>query len=135
MPTTRGRQVYNNQVVYDQADFFQLDGYTRVSGLTPLNLTLEVYYNNALQPWSLIVGAGISDTQVISGHVYWDDTGRIYGVRWRPSAVGYWRVLITYPQGAQILGQDYDVGSGTGIMPPSAGLKASFVGPGERNAY
>lgn len=133
MPTTRGRLVYNNQVVYDQADFFQLDGYTRVPGLTPVQLSLEVYFNNVKQAWTLLLGMGIIEGQIASGHVYWDDLGGAYGVRWRPNAVGYWRLLITYATGAQILGQDYDVSAGTGVMAPGGGLKASFVGPGGRN--
>jgi len=133
MPTTRGRLVYNNVVVYDQADFFQLDGYTRVPGLTPDQLGCEVYYNNTRQTWALISGSGIVETQVASGHVYWDTLGSgSYGIRWRPNAVGYWRILITYAHGCQILGQDYDVNAGTGVMSPGGGLKASFVGPGGR---
>lgn len=130
MPTTRGRLVYNNLVVYDQADFFRLDGYTRVTGVTPSHIVCEVYYNNALQPWTLISGFGLLESQVTSGHVYWDDLGGVYGIRWRPNAVGYWRILLNYVAGSQILGQDYDVNAGTGVPTPSGGLKASFVGPG-----
>lgn len=129
MPTTRGRLVFNNQVVYDQADYFQFDGYTRVAGLVPSDLVCEVYYNNSPQPWPLVSGSGVLEGQVASGHVYWDQIpGGPYGVRWRPNAVGYWRVLIAYPHGTQVLAQDYDVNSGTGIIPPGGGLKASFTG-------
>jgi hypothetical protein len=130
MPTTRGRLVYNNLVVYDQADFFNLDGYTRVSGLTPSQLVCQMYHNNVLLAWPLVVGSGLIESQITAGHVYWDDLGSGYGVRWRPNALGYWRLLLTYPVGSQILGQDYDVSSGTGILPPGGGLKTSFVGPG-----
>jgi len=133
MATTRGRLVYNNQVVYDQADFFQLDGFTRVSGLTPSQLICEVFHNNVKLLWPLVLGTGLTETQVVSGHILWDDLGSSYGVRWRPNAVGYWRILITYAPGTQILGQDYDVNSGTGVLPPGGGLKASFTGPGGRN--
>ena len=130
MPTTRGRLVYSNQVVFDQADFFQLDGYTRVAGLTSLQVSSEIYFNNTLMPWALVSGTGVSDNQVVSGKIYWlEIPNGPYGVRFRPNAIGYWRLLITYPVGTQRLAQDYDVASGTGIAAPT-GLKTSFVEPG-----
>lgn len=128
MPTTRGRLVFSNQVVFDQADFFQLDGFTRVPNLATTDVTSELYYNNVLQPWTLVDGTGVSDTQIVAGKIYWlPISGGPYGVRFRPNAVGFWRLLITYTVGTQRLAQDYDVNSGTGITAPS-GLKASFVG-------
>jgi hypothetical protein len=68
--------------------------------------------------------------QVASGKVYWQEVSGspgIYNVRFRPNAIGYWRLLITYPVGTQISGQDYDVTP----LPPTVdtGLKASFVKP------
>jgi len=134
MSTTRGRLVYSNQVVYDQADFFQLDGYTRVPGLTILQVQSELYYNNVLQPWTLVTGLNVTDPQVVAGKIYWlPILNGPYGVRFRPNAVGYWRLLITYAVGTQRLAQDYDVNAGTGIVSPS-GLKASFVEPGGKGA-
>lgn len=131
MPTTRGRLVFNNLVVYDQADFFGLDGYSRVADLTTSQLVLQVYYDNMLQNWLLVPGTGVAEGQVASGNVYLDTLpGGSYGVRWRPNAIGYWRILLTYPVGSQILAQDYDVGSGTGVVPPGGGLKVSFAGAG-----
>ena len=49
------------------------------------------------------------------------------GVRFRPNAIGYWRLLINYAVGTQISAQDYDVTP----LPPTVdtGLKASFVKP------
>lgn len=135
MTTTRGRLVFNNLVVYDQADFFGLDGYSRASGLTPSQLILQVYCENLLQDWLLVPGIEVADDQVTSGYVYLDnlpDGG--YGVRWRPNATGYWRILLTYPAGTQILAQDYDVESGTGVVPPGGGLKVSFVGAGGKSS-
>jgi len=131
MQTTRGRLVYNNQVVYDQAQFFEvIDGFTRVIDLTPSQLVLEVYYDNGVLTWPLVSGAGVLDAQVTSGQVYFDPTPTgLYGIRWRPNAVGYWRLLLSYPPVLQVLGQDYDVHSGTGVEPPGGGLKVSFVGP------
>ena len=128
MATTRGRLVQINQVILDQADFFQLDGFTRVPGLTPTDLTGQLFFNNLLQPWPLILGSGVSDALVKSGNVYWNEvsgsTG-IYNVRFRPNAMGYWRLLITYPVGTQIMAQDFDVVSQIPLV--ESGLKASFV--------
>jgi hypothetical protein len=129
--TTRGRQVYVNTLVFDQSDFFQTDGFTRVVGLTPSQLVMNLFYNNEAQPWPFVDGTSISDVKATSGSIYWNaipGAPGFYGVRFRPSAVGYWRLLISYPVGQQILAQDYDV------LPASPtieqGLKPSFVKPG-----
>lgn len=134
MSTTRGRLVYSNQVVYDQADFFQLDGFTRVPGLLISQVSGEIYFNNVLQPWAFVSGVGVQDPQVVAGKVYWlEIPGGAYGVRFRPNAIGYWRLLFTYAPGTQIVAQDYDVNAGTGISSPT-GLKTSFVEPGGKGA-
>lgn len=133
MATTRGRLVQSNQVVLDQADFFQLDGFTRQAGLTVGQVVAQLYFNNVQQGWTLVPGLGITDLQVVSGKIYWlEIPGGPYGVRFRPNAVGYWRLLITYPAGTQILAQDYDVTPGPST-PAVGGMKASFIGPGDRN--
>ncbi len=128
--TTRGRQIPTGQTVDDQADFFQSDGFTRVTGLTVSQLTMALFFDNQPQPWQFVTGAGVTDTQITSGYVYWLEVPGApgyYSVRFRPNAIGYWRLLITYPVGTQIQGQDYDV------VPPSPtvdqGLKASFLKP------
>lgn len=126
MATTRGRLVYSNQVVYDQADFFQLDGFTRVTGLTIGNVTSELFFNNMLQPWTLVSGLNVIDSQTVAGKIYWQSIANgLYGIRFRPNQVGFWRLLIMYSVGNQILAQDYDVNPGSGINAPS-GLRASF---------
>lgn len=128
--TTRGRLVDNNQTVLDQADFFESDGFTRALGLVPAQLGSQLFFQNAIQPWPLISGVGISDSQIVSGRIYWLEvpgSPGIYNVRWRPNAVGYWRLIITYPAGQQIVGQDYDV---VQVASQTAtGLKASFMKP------
>lgn len=128
MATTRGRLVQINQVIIDQADFFEADGFTRVIGIIPGDLTEELFFNNVLQPWPLVDGSGVPDSQVKSGNVYWNEvpgSPGIYNVRFRPNALGYWRLLITYAAGTQIMGQDYDVVAQTTSV--ESGLKASFV--------
>lgn len=125
---TQGRLLRVNQTVIDQVDFFQVDGFTRVAGLTHVNLGARLFFDNALQPWTLGNGAGLTDQLVTAGGVYFHEiTGAPghYSVRFRPNAAGYWRLLLTYAAGQQIVAHDYDV-----VMEPSskqAGLKASFV--------
>jgi hypothetical protein len=130
MSSTRGRLVQINQVILDQADFFLPDGFSRVTGLTPSNLTSQLFYNNLAQPWPLIDGTQITDASIRAGNVYWLEVAGspgIYNVRFRPNAVGYWRLLVTYPVGTQIMAQDFDV---VAQMPAQeTGLKASFVKP------
>ncbi len=131
MSTTRGRQVYANQVVFDQVDFFQPDGFTRVTGLTPAQLTCQLFSNNILMSWPLTTAVGVTDAQVASGRVYWAEisgSAGFYNVRWRPNAVGYWRLIITYPGGTQIAAEDYDVLNQPQTV--AQGLKASFVRSG-----
>jgi hypothetical protein len=130
MPTTRGRLVQQNQVVYDQVDFFQSDDFTRVPGLTPSSLVLQVFFENVPQPWPLVNGLPTTDAQVASGNVYFNEIAGspgFYTVRWRPNAIGYWRLIITYTAGQQIDGQDYDVVSSVPTV--ESGLSASFIKP------
>lgn len=130
--TTRGRLVQINQVVFDQADFFQSDGFTRVLGITATGgqITSVTFKDNIEQPWPLTDGIGVLDSQVTSGKIYWNEIpseAGHYNVRWLPNATGFWRILITFTSGTQILGQDYDVLASPPIV--SSGLTASFTKP------
>lgn len=136
MATTRGRLTAASQVVYDQADIFHNDGYTRVLGLTPNQLVLEVYFNNVPQSWILINGASVTDAQVVVGSVYFSPIANgPYSLRWRPSGIGYWRLVLIYAAGNQILAQDYDVSAstaptqGAGLGSGTQGFKISLVRP------
>jgi hypothetical protein len=130
MATTRGRIVQQNQVVYDQVDFFQSDGFTRVTGLTYTGVVLNAFFENVAQPWPLANGLTVTDAQVASGYVYFNEvpgSPGYYNIRWRPNAIGYWRLLITYVPGQQIEAQDYDVISSAPAI--EGGLSASFIKP------
>jgi hypothetical protein len=131
MQTTRGRQVYANQLVLEQADFFQSDGFTRVTGLTASQVQQTLTFNNVAQPWPLVDGGSIPDAQTVSGRIYYSEIPGlpgVYSVRFRPNAVGYWRMTITYVPGQQIVAQDYDV---LAQLPATdQGLKPSFTKPG-----
>jgi len=132
MATTRGRIVQANQAVLDQVDFFQSDGFTRVTGLTASILISQIFFNNLLQPWPVISGLGVTDAQVVSGKIYFNEipgSPGFYAVRFRPNAVGFWRNLLTYTAGTQISAQDFDVVSGQ--PGGDGGLSASFIKPGE----
>lgn len=136
MPTTRGRLVAPSQVIYDQADFFHDDGFTRVTGLTSLQVTLQLYLNNVLQGWALVDGASATDAQIVAGKVYFSPiVNGPYNVRWRPNAIGYWRLILIYTAGFQIVAQDYDVapGAGSTAVTGAQGLHTSFVRPGGTN--
>jgi len=130
MATTRGRLVQVNQVVPDQVDFFQSDGFTRVTALTPANLVSRIFFNNALQPWPLVSGLNIPDAQVVAGKIYFNEipgSPGYYSVRFRPNAVGYWRNVLVYAAGTQEAAQDFDAVPSQ----PTAegGLSASFIKP------
>ena len=130
MATTRGRLVQINQTIIDQADFFEPNGFTRVIGLSITDLTHEIFFNNILQPWPLVDGSSVSDAAVVSGKVYWNEVpGSLgfYNVRFRPNAIGYWRNLVTYTAGTQIMAQDFDVVSQ--VPQAESGLRASFTKP------
>jgi hypothetical protein len=130
MATTRGRIVQQNQVVYDQVDFFQSDGFTRITGLTYTGVVLNTFFENLAQPWPLADGLTVTDAQVASGYVFFNEvpgSPGYYNVRWRPNAIGFWRLLITYVPGQQIEAQDYDVISSAPAI--EGGLSASFIKP------
>jgi hypothetical protein len=128
MATTRGRIVQANQVVLDQVDFFESDGFTRVTGLIVSSLVSQIFYNNTIQPWPLVSGLGVTDVQVAAGKVYFNEVPGnpgFYNVRFRPNALGFWRNLLTYPAGQQISAQDFDVVQNAPAT--EQGLSASFI--------
>lgn len=130
MATTRGRVVQANQVVLDQVDFFLPDGFTRATGLSVGSLISQIFFNNFPQPWPLVSGLGVTDAQVVSGRIYFNELAGnpgFYSVRFRPNALGFWRNLLTYTAGQQISAQDFDVVQSAPAM--ESGINASFVKP------
>ena len=124
----RGRLVRINQTLIDQADFFQGDGFTRLQGLTVADVTTQLFYNNVPQPWTLANGAPVSDGQVKSSNIYFHEIAGApgyYSLRFRPNAAGYWRLMVVYAAGQQMLAQDYDVTAEPVQM--QGGLTASFT--------
>ncbi len=131
MVITRSRRVQTNDVVLDQVDIFQGNGYARVASLTISDVGAKLFWNNQLQPWAFVDGTSIPDTLVVSGYVFWNEipgAPGFYNVRFRPQGTGYWRLVVTYLAGLQTTCVDYDV------LPESAtlsetGLRASFIKP------
>ena len=124
------RTVFGNRTVLDQADFLLPDDFTRVTGLTTASITSTLFFDNVAQPWTLLSGVGVTDVQVVSGKVYFNEiTGQpgFYSVRFRPNAVGFWRLVLAYPAGFRIQAFGIDVVPEPPIVAP--GLKASFVAP------
>jgi hypothetical protein len=128
MATTRGRSVKVNQTVVDQADFFQADGYTRVVSLTTSDITAIVFFNNTLLPWPVVDGSAVSDSQVKSGILYFNEiltAPGYFSVRYRPNSSGFWRIIINYVAGQQILAQDFDVVAE--VTAQGSGMTSSFI--------
>ena len=128
MLTSRGRIVQVNQTLFDQADLFQPDGYTRVTGIGVADVALDLFFANLRQPWTLTDGVAVPDVQVASGRVYFNEVAGspgYYSVRFRPNAVGYWRLLVSYAAEEQIVAVDYDVVPQVPVA--SGNVKASFV--------
>jgi hypothetical protein len=108
----RSRVSFSNHVIFEQADFFQQDGFTRVTGLTISDISVQVFQDNQLLNWTLAEGQYVDDDATRSGYVYWSEiTGApgVYSVRFRPTSVGFWRMIITYADGLQLLAQDVEV--------------------------
>lgn len=131
MAISRSRRVEANQTVNDQADLFQGNGYDRVTGVGFSSITLKIFWNNITQPWTIADGSGLTDAQITSGKVFWHEIAGspgYYAVRFRPTATGLWRIVLTYPAGSQVNQIDYDV-----YVQPTAvsetGLRASFTKP------
>lgn len=131
MATTRGRIVQANQVVLDQVDFFEPNGFDRVVGLTVGDLISDIFVQNVKQPWPLVDGTVITDAQIASGTVYFHQipgNPGFYNVRFRPNSVGFWRNLLTYTAGSQHSAQDFDVVRSPPLV--ESGLKSSFIKDG-----
>lgn len=125
------RRVEANQTVVDQADLFQGNGYDRVAGVLHGAITLKVFWNNVTQSWPMADGTGLTDAQIQSGRVYWNEipgAPGFYSVRFRPTGVGFWRLSLTYPAGSQARVLDYDVYLES-TATHQTGLRASFTKP------
>ena len=123
-----GRLIPINRVVIDQADIFAPDDFTRVVDLVVADLTATLFYNNVAQPWVFLTGVTVTDAQVAAGNIYFNQIiGQpgFYSVRFRPNAVGFWRLALSYTAGTRALALGFDVVPEIPMV--ASGLKASFV--------
>jgi hypothetical protein len=111
-------------MAFDQVDFF-LPGDVRAAGLTIADLQLVVYQGPTLLSWPLVSGAGVTDTRVSAGKVYWTEISPgFYSIRFFPHVVGVWRILVTYLLHNQTASFTYNAsvpGATSGV-----GFKVSF---------
>lgn len=128
---TRDRTVPINTTVVDQADFLQPDLFNRRTGIVYTDLVCRLFFNNALQPWAFQSGVGVLDALVSSGRVYFNEipgSPGFYSVRFRPDAVGAWRLNLAYGVGQQVVALGYQVVAG--CEGPTPDLSVSFIPPG-----
>ena len=119
-----------NRVVLDQVDILGVDDFTRVTGLTSADFASTLCFDNVVQPWALTDGTAVADAQVAAGKVYFNEiTGAagFYSVRFRPNAVGFWRLSLAYAAGPRLATLAFDVVAEPPVV--ATGLTASFVKP------
>jgi hypothetical protein len=123
--TYRNRQVQVNQIIFDQVDLFQSDGFNRISGLLPTDVSFALFLDNQVGNWPLVDGTTVFDGQVAGGSVYWAVLPNgSYGIRFFPSSIGHWTLTFSFAPTPQIVTIDYDVVNiGQGTDP---GFRASF---------
>lgn len=101
------RAIQPNKVVFAQADLFN-DDKTRKVGVGASEVACVVFWDNTILPWPLVDGSGTAAVQVSSGRVFWSELlPGFYNVRFRPNAIGYWRIVITNV--AQEVTFDFDI--------------------------
>lgn len=120
------RIVTAGKMVLDNVDLFLADGRTRVVEVPVLDLQLKVFCNSDEVTWPLVSGVGINDIRIVAGKIYWTEIADgFYNIRFFPSVLGLWRLIITYRAYDQAVSFTYDVVSKVSVN-PSTGVKTSF---------
>jgi hypothetical protein len=115
-------------IVAGRCSFFQPDFFEagqRKTGVTWAELTLRAFSNGALLAWPLANGAGVPDSSVSSGAVYFDEVvgcAGFYRLRFFPDRVGYWRLVLQHPTAGEC-SLEFD---SVPAQPSSSGLTAQF---------
>ncbi len=128
-----GRIVSAGAVIASQLDFFISAGsISRVVGIPVANLSLKVFFNNALLSWTLADGTLVSDSSISAGTVYFNEvsgSSGYYSLRTFFDRVGFWRLIVVNASLSVETIIEYDVlpagafSSGSG----GGGLIASFT--------
>lgn len=122
------RLVSAGSLVYDQLDFFSSPG-IRITGIPLVNLSLIVFADNAVLPWSLADGSAVADSSISAGTVYFNEisgTTGYYSVRWFPDRIRFWRLIFTNATLSTEIIKEYDALAPGVLRPPTGGLNASF---------
>jgi hypothetical protein len=123
------RLVSAGSIVYEQLDFFLPPGSTnRVTGIPAVNVSVRVFANNVLLPWSLIDGLIIPDSSVTSGSVYFNEISSnpgFYSVRIFPDRIGFWRLVFLNSTLSTEIIKEFDAIPPGVLRPSSGGLNAS----------
>ncbi len=121
------RTVPTGSVVFEQVDFFLNDLKTRAQGILPASLQVKLHVGRTDTGWPLVSGAGIPDSRITSGKVYFEEfEAGFYCVRFYPTQVGLWRLVLSWASGDQSISQVYDV-SAKPSTPGILGLRATFL--------
>lgn len=123
------RTVFAGQPIFEQVDFFKVDGITRQQGIAPSDLTVKLFVGSMDVPWSVVSGTGIADVVISSGKVYFQEfEAGYYSFRFFPNMLGLWRIVLTWAAGTQGVSQSYDVQAKPNLT-AGLGLRSSFTKP------
>jgi hypothetical protein len=127
-----GRTISSGVLARSQADIFNPAGSeTRQSGIVPSGLTLSLFVNNSLIPWTLQDGSSVPDSSVSAGYIYFNEIAGapgFYSVRFFPDRVGFWRMVLKVGMTSAEVITEFDVVPAT-ISNANGGLNASFMKP------
>ena len=125
-----GRIVSGGSVVHDQLDIVNSGG-VRVQNVALANLSLILFVNGAVLPWSLVDGDSVPDSSIISDSIYFHQIqAGYYEIRFLPDRVGFWRIVVLVPSLNLEIIREYDVLAAGALKPGgSSGLIASFTKP------
>ena len=126
-----GRLLPAGSVVRDQLDFYSPPGsFIRVAGVSVNALTSKAFLNGSVLPWPLVDGAGLPDSSLSAGSVYFNEVPGApgyYAVRIFPDRVGYWRIVVYHSASMSEQIREYDVIPAGALSPvQQGGLTATF---------
>ena len=120
------RIVTAGKMILENVDLFLGDGRTRVVEVPVADLQLKVFCNSDEVIWPLVSGVGINDIRITAGKVYWTEiSDGFYNIRFFPSVLGLWRLILTYRAYDQAVSFTYDVVPKVSVN-PSTGVRTSF---------
>lgn len=123
------RLIQAGALARDQIDVYQSG--IRVQGIDVSSLTLSLFTDNVLVPWTLIDGSKVPDASIVAGSVFFHEipgAPGFYSVRFFPDRTGFWRLSVKYLPVEVIREYDALPASSAIFSPPiPSGLTPSFV--------